>query len=190
MPDQYIVEHASPTLAGLKTGNLFPVKLEKGRDICREIRDLNRTIRKKGLRAVLLQKTETKALVYLYRPDYLNRDLKRPEARRILDEKGYAQMNADRCIAELARHFEEEQAFPHEIGLFLGYPPEDVRGFMDDPRKGVKTVGFWKVYGNAEEARKTFSRFRKCTEIYRKEIENGKTLFQLAVRTNRRGDQV
>ena len=89
MPEQFLIEHCSPTLAGLKTGNLFPVRIEPGQDICNEVRELNRLLRQKGIRVVILKRMEGKALLYLYRPDFLERDLGCPEARRILEEKGY-----------------------------------------------------------------------------------------------------
>jgi hypothetical protein len=80
-----------------------------------------------------------------------------------------------------------DESFPHEVGLFLGYPPEDVKGFMEDARRGVKCAGCWKVYGNGEEAVKTFSRYKKCTDIYRKELSKGRSLLQLTVKTGRAG---
>ena len=44
--------------------------------------------------------------------------------------------------------------FPHEVGLMLGYPVEDVRGFMADGGRGAKVVGRWRCYelGRAELA--------------------------------------
>ncbi len=42
MPDQILIDQCAPTLAGLKTGNMFPVKIEPGQDICAELRSLNR----------------------------------------------------------------------------------------------------------------------------------------------------
>lgn len=75
----------------------------------------------------------------------------------------------------------EQGEFPHEIGLFLSYPPEDVRGFIESPVCGFKCVGCWKVYGDAREARKTFGRYRRCTEICCARFAQGTTLERLAV---------
>ncbi len=183
MSDQYIVENCSPTLAGLKTGNLFSVKLEKGRDICAEIRALNKILRGKGLCAVPVRMGAKSALVYLYRPDFLERDLQDPDARQILRKKGYACGNASRCLAQLVQHLKQDGSFPHEIGLFLGYPPADVQHFMESPWKGVKCTGCWKAYGNEREAEKTFAKFRKCTDVYRRKLAEGRSLAQLTVRT-------
>lgn len=35
MPEQLLIDQCSPTLAGLKTGNMFPVSIEPGQDICK-----------------------------------------------------------------------------------------------------------------------------------------------------------
>ena len=183
MPEQVLIDHCSPTLAGLKTGSMFPVKVEPGQDIRDELRQLNRQLRDKGLCVVMLRRTDKDALVYIYRPDHLERDLGSPEARRILESKGYCCGSTGNCLVQLIRHMEEDAEFPHEVGLFLGYPPEDVRSFMEDSRRGVKCTGCWKAYGNEEEAEKTFSKFRKCTALYRRELSRGKCLAQLAVST-------
>ncbi|MCR5451471.1 MAG: DUF3793 family protein [Lachnospiraceae bacterium] len=181
MPDKEIVEHCSPTLAGLKTANLFSVKLEKGRNIVKELRDLNATIRKKGLRAVPVRCTKTYVLVYLYRPERLKKDLNDPEARELLCNMGYDCSSPERCLAQLVSHLTNDESFPHEIGLFLGYPPIDVKGFMNDTRGGVKCSGCWKVYGNEKEAKKTFKRYKKCTDNYRLALSKGHSLLQLIV---------
>ena len=75
----------------------------------------------------------------------------------------------------------EAEEFPHEIGLFLSYPPEDVRGFIQSPVCGFKCVGCWKVYGDAAAARRTFGQYRRCTERFCARFAQGTTLDRLAV---------
>ena len=53
-------------------------------------------------------------------------------------------------------------AFPHEIGLFLGYPPEDVEGFRLHRGRDYKLCGCWKVYSDVEGARQCFRRYDRC----------------------------
>lgn len=181
MKDKYVVEHCSPTLAGLKTGSLFAVSGEKREQINSELRTLNGILRKKGLRAIPVRYTAKFVLVYLYRPDRLKRDLMRPETKRILGSKGYNCDDPDLCVVQLAKHLNNDEDFPHEIGLFLGYPEKDVKGFMRSPDEGVMCVGYWKVYGDMEKAKKTFQLFNKCTEVYCRALNNGRSLEQLIV---------
>ena len=67
------------------------------------------------------------------------------------------------------------------MGLFLSYPPEDVKGFIDHRANGFKYAGLWKVYGDEEKARSLFEKYRKCTEIYCTLWQSGSKLEQLAV---------
>lgn len=187
MSDQFIVENASPTLAGLKTGNLFSAEYSNRQQINDEIRQLNYILTRKGLRAVPVRYMKHRVLIYLYRPEYLGRDIQKEDVAQILREKGYSLTSPDRCLAELISHMNrcgEGESFPHEIGLFLGYPAEDVRGFMNDTRKNVRAVGYWKVYGDRRAAENTFQKYRKCTDMYCRQLQKGKTLDQLIVRTS------
>lgn len=181
MSDKFIVEHCSPTLAGIKTGNLFSVRMQADTNLNKELIRLNKLLHEKGLCAIPIKKTDEYALIYLYRPDHLGRDLSNPEAVKILNEKGYTCGNINKCIARLISQLSIQGDFPHEIGLFLGYPPEDVKGFMNDPSKGVKCTGFWKVYGNEKRARELFGEYKRCTRSYKAELEKGKTLYELVV---------
>ena len=179
MPLEDIVLHCSPTLAGLKTGNLFSTCCTSREELKMELRELNHLLNEKGLRIIPLWYNKNKALIYIYRPDRLKKDLCQQEAEAILQEKGYQTGDASRCLIQLIRRFTENLQFPHEIGLFLGYPPSDVRGFIKSPCDGVKCTGCWKVYGNKEEALKTFQKYRTCTQICYKQFLEGVSLEQL-----------
>ena len=60
-------------------------------------------------------------------------------------------MMPEQCLARLMERLKDADEFPHEIGLFLGYPPEDVEGFIQEPN-GQKYTGIWKVYGDVRSA--------------------------------------
>jgi hypothetical protein len=82
-----------------------------------------------------------------------------------------------------SKHSKETRAesFRTRWGLFLSYPPEDVKGFIDHRAGGFKCTGLWKVYGDEEKARSLFEKYRKCTEIYCTLWQSGSKLEQLAV---------
>ena len=67
------------------------------------------------------------------------------------------------------------------MGLFLSYPPEDVKGFINHRAGGFKCTGLWKVYGDEGKARSLFAKYKKCTEIYCALWQSGSKLEQLAV---------
>ena len=182
MSDAFLVEHCAPTFAGLKTGNLFRISYADIEVFREELRRLNGILKKKGLRAVPVRMTAEFALVYLYRPDFLKRDLGCEEAARLLTSLGYEPQSVNRSVAFLARMMREKEVFPHEVGLFLGYPPEDVLGFMKSSREGVKCVGCWKVYGDEARARAAFWRFQRCREVFEENVQRGRKLEALIVR--------
>ena len=71
--------------------------------------------------------------------------------------------------------------FPHEIGLFLGYPIDDVISFIENKGKNFKCCGCWKVYHDEDNAKKTFEKYKKCTNIYCKKYLQGSSLKRLTV---------
>ena len=182
MPEQLLVEHCAPTLAGIKVGNLFSVTLEEGTDLRGELQELNRLLNQKGLRAIPVRITGTRALIFLYRPADLSAALKDPEAKEILKLCGYRKGSLSCLLAQLIGRMKHNASFPHEIGLFLGYPPADVRGFIKSPSVGVKCAGYWKVYQNEESARNTFRRYKKCTEVYCRLHADGRPLSKMIVK--------
>ena len=120
-------------------------------------------------------------LIYLYRPSLLRKDLQAPAARQLLGRFGYPDASPEVCVAYLARRFRAEEDFPHEIGLFLGYPPEDVEGFIRFHGQGYKASGLWKVYGNTAQAEDLFERFRNCRSSLYRQWKKGRNIDQLTV---------
>ena len=183
MSEEIIIHHCSPTLAGLKTGNLFSFSYESREAMHAAVCAWNKKLRGKGVRVLPLRYRDGSALIYFYRPALLSRDIKNQDACRMLVERGYNITTGERCIVHLIRRLAECDEFPHEIGLFLGYPPEDVSGFIEHKARECKCVGCWKVYGDVEAAEKKFRTFKKCTDVYHAKWAGGKSIERLTVRT-------
>ena len=165
MSDELLLRFCAPTLAGLKTGSMFSCAFPSREALDRSVRELNRSLTAKGLRVLPLRFFAGRGLIDVYRPERLSRDLSEGAAGALLTGLGYPRGGAERRLAALMRRLREGGEFPHEIGLFLGYPAEDVLGFIEH-RGSSKYAGCWRVYGDEETARKTFARFKKCTEAY------------------------
>jgi len=181
MSVDYVIQHAAPTLAGIKTGNLFPCFFSSPQAMVRDLRAINQVLVPRGLRLLPLRRDNTRVLLYLFRPAALSRDLSRGEARRLLRQAGYQDLAQHACLRELKRRLQAGGTFPHEIGLFLGYPPEDVAGFMTHQGKHCKCVGCWKVYGDEQTARNIFEKYEMCSKIYSRQWQQGKSIEQLTV---------
>lgn len=181
MSEELIVRHCSPTLANIKTGSLFTCPLTSRQEILEDIRQMNRRLVPRGLRMLPLRFSAKKVLIYIYRPRGLAKDLANGFAARLLSSHGYRPTNCAHCVTHLIRRLQEQEEFPHEIGLFLGYPPEDVQGFIENRAGSCKCVGSWKVYGDEEAAQKLFARYKKCTRLYCDMLAKGKPIERLAV---------
>lgn len=163
MSEDRIVRNCAPTLAGLKTGSLFTCPYHSRQTLREELRQLNRRLTPKGLRCLPLRFSREKALIYLYRPAMLRCDLSDPLAASLLQSRGYDTENCEGCVGRLAKKLRAQEDFPHEIGLFLGYPPEDVHGFIEQGPDLCKTCGCWKVYGDEAAAQEKFDQYKRCT---------------------------
>ena len=84
MSEDYLIRNCAPTLAGLKTASMFTCPCPDRDALGRFLRNFNRRFSVKGLRLLPLRFSETKVLLYLYRPDNLRRDLKQETASSLL----------------------------------------------------------------------------------------------------------
>lgn len=101
MSVDYVIQHAAPTLAGIKTGNLFPCFFSSPQAMVRDLRAINQVLVPRGLRLLPLRRDNTRVLLYLFRPAALSRDLSRGEARRLLRQAGYQDLAQHACLREL-----------------------------------------------------------------------------------------
>ncbi len=181
MSEETMVRSCAPTLAGIKTGSLFRCRYENLDEMRDTVRRWDRRLREKGVRILPLRCRDHFALIYLYRPARLAADLRDDAAGAILRQCGYAPEHTGKCIARLIRRLQESADFPHEIGLFLGYPPEDVSGFITHHACGYQCAGCWKVYGDAEKCRRLFAKYKQCTRIYEACLANGRDVVSMTV---------
>lgn len=180
MLEVLLVRHGSPTLAGLKTGSLFSCAFSDEQEMLACLLHWNRRLSPKGLRLLPLRQHRGRTLIYFYRPAALARDLRQPAVCALLRPRGYPCPNPERCITCLSRRLRQQEEFPHEVGLFLGYPPEDVFGFLERPTE-FKWAGCWKVYGDVPSARRLFAVFHACTCLYALRLSQGIPPEQLAM---------
>jgi hypothetical protein len=176
-----IVRHGAPTLAGLKTGSLFSVRAQDTEVLKRNIARVNHALEPKGVRLTVMKYGCGRVMLYLYREAQLAQCLACPRAAGLLCQCGYRQLTVSGALHTLRSRLAAETGFPHEIGLFLGYPVSDVVGFMRHCGKNCLLCGCWKVYGEEEKAIRTFARYRKCSAIYSRLFDNGYPLTKLTV---------
>ena len=177
-----LVEQCAPTLAGIKPASLFRWQgadrrqsREAAARWARELAPYGITIR------VLKCCPQTGAcLIYLYRAGWLRSILTEPSIRAFLERTGYeADQDCQGLLRQLSARLCLERDFPHEIGVFLGYPLEDVVGFIANRGRNYTCCGCWKAYGDPEAARRRFDRYRRCTAICCERFRRGVQITRL-----------
>lgn len=177
------VEHCAPMLAGMKPANLFRFQPSAGMAIEKAVTEWDRKLSPYGISVRIVKKCmKTGAfLIYACRREWVGKILSEQSSRDFLESLGYAaDSGLDAVLRQLSDRFCLER-FPHEVGLFLGYPLEDVVGFIENQGRNYTCSGYWKSYGDPAAAQKCYERYRKCTAIYAKLFENGTPIMRLIV---------
>ncbi len=176
-----IIRHCSPTLAGLKCGSMFRVESDL-HGIFEQLRDVRGLLQPRGVRIALLRCNETEVLIYVYRPGLLLDRLGLPGVLDFLSAYGYVPGSAPKMVSQLAERFVHCPSMPPEVGIFLDYPLEDVRGYIENGGRCCRCIGCWKVYGDVECAERRFNSYKRCREVYTRRFQEGSCLSRLAIR--------
>ena len=173
--NQFVLQCA-PLIAGLKMSNLFIIRKNHLRRLCALLQN-------SGIRCRVLYLDGDKLTVLLYNPAMLAIYMRNKRVTTILMENGYEQFDLESILLEFGRRYRsyrtENKSFPHELGLLLGYPIDDVEGFIKNDGKNCLYTGFWKVYANVPAKRNLFRRFECAREELMKQIRQGKKVEQV-----------
>ena len=178
-----LVRHCAPTLAGMKPGSIFcfnhsPLEVSRQK-VCQ----WNKQLAPFGLTVqILLERPGSgSVIVFVYRHDRLEQMLSDDAYQSFLAEAGYERTNLDGLLEQLSYRLRTQPEFPHEIGVFLGYPLRDVIGFIENHGRNFTCCGFWKSYGDPAEMQVCFACYRRCIQTYVAMFEQGIPIERLAV---------
>lgn len=178
--DQILAYHCGPALAGLKPSNLVSLSREEFPDLEERLEEYRRLFAPKGVAFRTMCGCGRNVLLLVYRPEELDRALRMPLSAALLAKDGYdIRGSLTAMLDRLGLRLRTEGDFPHEIGLFLGYPPEDVAGFQRHRGRNCKLCGYWKVYSDVERAKALFHRYDRCREDLCARLAKGMTLSQV-----------
>ena len=178
--EQQIAYFCAPALAGIKPACLFSWFKEGQPSPSLLLAQGRAAFTGTDIRLRVLRECPRCCLVLVYREKVLHRQLAQPAIQSLLAEYGYdAGQSPEEMLEQLQRRCEESCGFPHEIGLFLGYPPEDVLAFAQNQGRNCKLCGHWKVYHDIEGAKKAVARFDRCRDGLCRRLDQGRSLQQL-----------
>lgn len=177
------ITQCAPVMAGLKPANLFRWVEPDAAAMSRTLAEWQQQLFPRGVKIEVLKTCAYSSafLIYVYRENRLQKILRDPAVQAYLTGTGYTAANLRGYLNQLSHRLCTESEFPHEIGLFLGYPLEDVVGFVQHKGKNYTCKGYWKSYGDPEAARARFASYRKCTDVYLRCYRNGFTPSRLTV---------
>ena len=159
--------HLAPAMLGIKPACLM--SMEKNKD------GLEENVELFNSRAY----TKGRKLLFLYNEKLLSDRLADIRVRKLLESFGYdSHMTLEQQLERLSGRISASEDFPHEIGLFLGYPVDDVTGFIQNKGRNYLLCGYWKVYSDENRARRIFSNYDKCRNYLCNKLAQGESIYQ------------
>ena len=176
--DRKLAFHAAPTLLGIKAANMLSLSRAE-LDVDENIQLFNEKAAQKGLKIEVLCECGQKALLLVYNQTLLEKRFSDIKIREFMKGYGYSEeMTLDECISRLSERIDGCGDFPHEVGIFLDYPLEDVVGFIENNGANYKFCGCHKVYGDEDRAIRIFSNYTKCRNFLCGKLNMGNDLYQ------------
>lgn len=160
----------APLITGLKVSNLLIIP-KGNEEVVKRI--LNRT----GISFYRLIQTRTKTTFLLFRRNELEEFLSDENVKNVFIRAGYKSLQIGKILRTFSLRYEAymqgDKSFPHEMGLLLGYPVEDVVGFVENNGKNFLYSGYWKVYENQKAKVKLFDKYKVAEETLIHLLSNG-----------------
>ena len=155
----------APVISGIKISNLLTIPVKN-------LKELSAVLKKTELSFRILYPGKERLVILIYREAELREYLERDEVREFIYSCGYETSDISKIfpifVKRYMRYMELKRDFPHELGLLLGYPIEDVEGFIENHGKNFLHSGYWKVYKDAEHKIRLFKNYERVqTEIVR-----------------------
>lgn len=178
--EQVFVRHTSATLKGYKAGSHFVYRPDCDEAFQIELQSFNKMLHEKDIRICTTDRKDGSKQVLVYRPSMIEDMLSQSGYRCFLCQLGYpVDEGHEANIIYLLAKMKNDEDFPHEMGLFLGYPLDDVLGFIANKGKNYAFCGLWKVYTQPEKAKERFKLFQRCREHCLECLRQGQSVLQL-----------
>lgn len=172
-----IAWQCAPVLAGVKPSNILTLKNVSEKEVAENLEEM-------GISYSMLCDGGVRKVWLIYREDEICKIINQEEYRKFLNTLGYQDFDLSEMLQILNLRFagyqQHSAEFPHELGIFLGYPLADVKGFIEHKGKDFLYQGYWKVYENVEERKKMFSIYNVVKEEFIREMRAGKDLWHAA----------
>ena len=152
----YLRYQLSPVIMGVKPSITLNIGKRHGKNISKV--KLLRIIQEIGLKGIILRDTKNGHIVLVYRKCALESILSEKKVKDVLSSLNYSSDSVYAALSHLRKRYDYCHC-PPELGIFLGFPVEDVTDYMCGTSKECLLCGYWQVYNNVEEAQRTFKKY-------------------------------
>lgn len=160
----------APLIMGLKVSNLLIFEKKK-------VSHINDILKNTDISYSVLLTRGDKMILLLYKINELEKYLSNKDVINMLKELGYSKFKLEDILSKFRLRYKktitDKKDFPHEMGLLLGYPIEDVRGFIENNGKNFLYSGYWKVYENMQQKIDMFNEYELAKEKLIYLVSNG-----------------
>lgn len=174
-----IALQCAPLLTGIKISNLLIVD-QTSKLSAMEL------FQETALSYYVLYESEQKVTFYLYDETEVLAYLSTPSVIEAMRQLGYEDFELESLMEQISIHYTEymtsQGEFPHELGLLLGYPAEDVIGFIVNEGKNYLYTGYWKVYANVQETVRLFEQYQSAKENVIRMVARGISIHRIIER--------
>lgn len=171
-----IAFHCAPLIAGLKMSNLLMLQN-------RELDRATSILKRAGISYFIMAVANGKTAVLLFDRHRLETYLQEEKVWQIFQDMGYQNHAMGKILYAFRLRYEKyllwNQEFPHEMGLLLGYPVEDVKGYILNGGGNCLYIGYWKVYGNLTEKKILFRQFEKARDVLMELLSKGISIVEV-----------
>ncbi|SJZ40391.1 DUF3793 family protein [Selenihalanaerobacter shriftii] len=177
-----VLKNIGATLIGVKPAELRTIKVYDGSynvwNRCKNVILLNEEVE-----VIELNKRANRKKVFFYHKSALDRQLSNSKIRNFLMKLGYPKeydlkSYLDFLVTRLRKHDLGKRDFPHEIGIFFGYPLKDVLGFMGYSDLECTYRQEWKVYGEKNSSLLQKKKFNLARRQFNRKLEQVKNIDQ------------
>ena len=172
-----LVLQCAPFLKGLRAACIISLRGE----LCAELAE---TLKDTDICYAILNQAGDRYLVLFYREEAFTAYLNHSEVKEFLYRYGYDNCVIDNVMNHLKKRialfFGDDEKFPHEMGVVLGYPIADVEGFIAYGGRNCLFSGYWKVYDNLQQAKRTFGMYDRAKVCAVNEFVAGKPIEKIA----------
>lgn len=124
---------------------------------------------------IVLRDKEDIIILMIYNRKLLEEVINKKENRSFLKYFGYYSINLESNLKILKNRYDKYNC-PHEIGIFLGIPVEEVRAFIESSGNNYIESRYWKVFVDLKKSTDIFKRYDFIRKYTISSIINGFSL--------------